>query len=46
MRFANPEARKTLRAQQRMGMTALYSDLAKRLNLTPDQTGQLNDLLV
>ena len=42
---ANPEARKALRDQQKMGMTALYSDLAKRLNLTPDQAGQLNDLL-
>jgi len=42
---ANPEARKALRDQQKMGMTALYSDLAKRLSLTPDQTGQLNDLL-
>jgi len=26
-------------------MTALYSDLAERLKLAPDQTGQLNDLL-
>ena len=42
---ANPEARKALRDQQKMGMTALYADLAKRLNLTPDQTGQLNDLM-
>jgi hypothetical protein len=42
---ANPEARKALRDQQKMGMSALYSDLAKRLSLTPDQTGQLNDLL-
>jgi len=42
---ANPETRKALRDQQKMGMTALYADLAKRLNLTPDQTGQLNDLL-
>ena len=42
---ANPEARKALRDQQKIGMTALYSDLAKRLSLTPDQKGQLNDLL-
>jgi RNA polymerase sigma factor (sigma-70 family) len=42
---ANPEARKALRDQQKMGMSAIYSDLVKRLNLTADQTGQLNDLL-
>ena len=42
---ANPETRKALRDQQKMGMTAIYSDLAKRLNLTPEQAGQLNDLL-
>jgi hypothetical protein len=41
----DPDTRKALRDQQKMGMTALYSDLAKRLNLTPDQAGQLNDLL-
>jgi RNA polymerase sigma factor (sigma-70 family) len=42
---ANPETRKALRDQQKMGMTALYADLAKSLSLTPDQKGQLNDLL-
>ena len=42
---ADPAARKALRDQQKIGMTALYSDLAKRLNLTPDQAGQFNDLL-
>jgi RNA polymerase sigma factor (sigma-70 family) len=42
---ADPAARKALRDQQKIGMTVLYSDLAKRLSLTPDQTGQLNDLL-
>jgi len=42
---ADPESRKSLRDAQKLGMTAIYSDLAKRLNLTPDQTGQLNDLL-
>ncbi len=42
---ANPEARQALRDQQKMGMTMLYADLAKNLKLTPDQTGQLNDLL-
>jgi RNA polymerase sigma factor (sigma-70 family) len=42
---ADPESRKTLRDQQKMGMAALYADLARRLKLTPEQTGQLNDLL-
>jgi RNA polymerase sigma factor (sigma-70 family) len=42
---ADPAARKALRDQQKMGMSAIYSDLAKRLNLTPEQTGQFNDLL-
>ncbi|MGD0746065.1 MAG: sigma-70 family RNA polymerase sigma factor [Verrucomicrobiota bacterium] len=41
----DPAARKALRDQQKMGMSAIYSDLAKRLNLTPEQTGQFNDLL-
>jgi RNA polymerase sigma factor (sigma-70 family) len=42
---ANPETRKAMRNQQKMGMTAIYSDLAKRLSLTPEQSGQMNDLL-
>ncbi len=42
---ANPEARKTLRGQQKMGMTMIYKGLGKQLNLTPDQTEKLNDLL-
>ena len=42
---ANPETRKALRDQQKMGMSAIYSDLVKRLNLTPEQAGQFNDLL-
>ena len=42
---ANPEARKALRDQQKIGIDALYSSLAKRLKLTPDQSGQLSDLL-
>ncbi len=42
---ADPATRKTLRETQKMGMTAIYSDFAKKLNLTPEQTGQLNDLL-
>ena len=42
---ANPETRKAMREQQKMGMSAIYSGLAKRLKLTPEQTGQFNDLL-
>jgi RNA polymerase sigma factor (sigma-70 family) len=42
---ADPESRKTLRDQQKIGMTALYAELAKKMGLTPDQSGQLNDLL-
>jgi RNA polymerase sigma factor (sigma-70 family) len=42
---ANPETRKALRDQQKMGMSAIYSDLVNRLKLTPDQVGQFNDLL-
>jgi RNA polymerase sigma factor (sigma-70 family) len=42
---ADPATRKSLRATQKIGMTAIYAGLAKNLNLTPEQTGQLNDLL-
>jgi len=42
---ANPETRKVMRDQQKMGMTAIYKDLAKRLNLAPDQAEKFNDLL-
>jgi RNA polymerase sigma factor (sigma-70 family) len=42
---ADPAMRKTLRTTQKLGMTAIYSDFAKNLNLTTEQTGQLNDLL-
>ncbi len=43
--LANPETRKTIREHNKMVVSGLYSDLAKRLKLTPEQTGQLNDLL-
>jgi polyhydroxyalkanoate synthesis regulator phasin/cell division protein FtsL len=42
---ANPEARKALRDQQKAAMSSTYSDLVKRLNLTPEQAGQFNELL-
>ncbi len=42
---ADPESRKAMRDQQRMGMGALYAELAKSLELTPEQAGQFKDLL-
>jgi RNA polymerase sigma factor (sigma-70 family) len=42
---ADPATRKSLRETQKMGMTAIYADFAKNLNLTKEQTGQMNDLL-
>jgi RNA polymerase sigma factor (sigma-70 family) len=42
---ANQEMRKTLREQQKIGMSTIYSDLVKSLKLTPEQTAQFNDLL-
>jgi len=42
---ATPEARKALRDQQKMGMTALYSDLVKRLNLPSEKSDQFKDMM-
>jgi RNA polymerase sigma factor (sigma-70 family) len=42
---ASPEMRKMIRDQQKAGLSALYEDLAKSLNLTDDQKGKFNDLL-
>ncbi|NBV21805.1 MAG: sigma-70 family RNA polymerase sigma factor [Proteobacteria bacterium] len=42
---ADPETRKMMREQQKMGMSLLYTDLAKNLNLTPEVKGQFQDLL-
>jgi septal ring factor EnvC (AmiA/AmiB activator) len=42
---ADPASRQSLRDTQKLGMTAIYAGLAKNLNLTPEQTGQLNDAL-
>jgi hypothetical protein len=42
---ANPEARKMLRDQQKMGMGMIYRGLSKQLNLNTEQTDKLNDLL-
>lgn len=42
---ADPESRKMMREQQKMGMSFLFTDLVKNLKLTPEQTGQFNDLM-
>ncbi len=42
---ATPEGRQLLRDQQKIGMSVAYKQLAQKLNLTPDQTDKLNDLL-
>jgi hypothetical protein len=42
---ANPEAKKMLRDQQKLGMTMLYKEFGKKANLSSEQTSQLNDLL-
>jgi RNA polymerase sigma factor (sigma-70 family) len=42
---ANPEARKMLRDQQKLGMSMIYKGFAKGAKLTSEQTDKLNDLL-
>lgn len=42
---ANPEARKMLRDQQKIGMSMMYAGFASQAKLTPDQSTKLNDLL-
>lgn len=42
---ADPETRKAIREQQRMGMSAVYSGLVKKLQLPPETAGQFKDLL-
>lgn len=42
---SDPAMFKVIRDQQKMGMTMIYKDFAKRLNLPPEQTEKLNDLL-
>jgi hypothetical protein len=41
----DPETRKALHDQDKLTMGGWYFELAKRLNLTPEQTEQFNDLL-
>ena len=42
---SDPASRKAMREQQKLGMSTLYTGYAKQLNLTPEMTGKLNDLL-
>ena len=42
---ADPETRKAMRDQNKLTMSGVYFELAKHLKLTPEQTGQFNDLL-
>ena len=42
---ADPETRKAMREQQKMGMSVIYGDFVKRLKLAPEPAGQLKDLL-
>jgi len=42
---SDPAMWKTIRDQQKAGMTMIYSDFAKKLNLPPEQTEKLQELL-
>jgi len=42
---SNPETRKMVRDQQNAGMTMIYKGFARQLNLAPEQTEKLHDLL-
>jgi hypothetical protein len=42
---ANPESRKMLRDQQKMGMSMIYKGFANRAKLSTEETDKLNDLL-
>jgi hypothetical protein len=41
----SPEVAKLIRTQQKMGMTMIYKDFAKRMNLSSEQSEKLNNLL-
>jgi len=43
--FDDPEMRKSMKAQQGMGIRMMYGELFKQLNLTPKQTETAMDLL-
>lgn len=42
---ADPATKAMLRSQQKLGMSALYKDLAQQLGLDPDATDKLNEAL-
>ena len=42
---ADPETRKAMREQQKLGMSFIYGGLVKRLKLASEPAGQLQDLL-
>lgn len=42
---ATPEARKLIRDQQKLGMSVIYGDFAKQMNLSPDAKNKFNDLM-
>jgi RNA polymerase sigma factor (sigma-70 family) len=42
---ANPEVRKLIRDQQKMGMAMIYKKFADSAKLSPDDTAKLNDIL-
>lgn len=43
--FSDPEMRKSLKAQQTMGIGMMYADLFKKLGLSPVENEQLADIL-
>ncbi len=43
--FTDPEMKKSMRAQQMMGLRMIYGDLAKELNLSPQDAEQLMEIL-
>ena len=42
---SDPATRSAMREQQKLAMRGLYTDFAKKLKLTPEVTGRLNDML-
>jgi len=43
--FTNPEMRKSVKAQQLMGVRTMYGDLFKKLGLSPEDNEQLADII-
>ena len=43
--FTDPEMKKSMKAQQSMGIRMMYGDLFKKLGLSPQDTEQLADIL-